>query len=86
MICPRCGAATWNYNTGAGTRMCVNGHQTDENGTDIPFTATYTQASVPVAVPPTPSPVIVKGASNRAVAVIVAIAVVLTQVVERLVS
>ena len=41
---------------------------------------------VPVAVPPTPSPVIVKGASNRAVAVIVAIAVALTQVVERLVS
>ena len=84
MICPAAGPRLGTTTPGR-ARMCVNGHQTDENGTDIPFTATYTQASVPVAVPPTPSPVIVKGASNRAVAVIVA-SLLLTQVVERLVS
>ena len=87
MICPRCGAATWNYNTVAGTRMCVNGHQTDLDGNDIPFTPTYTQATVPVAVaPPPPAPVTVKGLRARTAALMIVVAVAAAQVVERLVA
>ncbi len=51
-VCPICGTATWNYNTASGTRMCSSGHQTDKDGNEVPFTATYTPSPVPVTVEP----------------------------------
>jgi hypothetical protein len=65
MICPRCGASTWSYNAAVGSRMCVNAHQTDPSGNDIPYDVTYAKATVPVTVPVEP-PVVV-GPSKRLV-------------------
>ncbi len=51
--------------------MCVNAHQTDPSGNDIPFDVTYAKAEVPVTVPgPPPVVPVVEGPSKRLVAAV----------------
>lgn len=69
MICPICGTGTWNYNTASGTRMCVNGHQTDVQGRNLPYAVTYSRAAVPVTVAPVVEPA--SGPSRLFAAVVV---------------
>ena len=64
--------------------MCVNGHMTGADGVEVPYTPTYVQARVPVAVPP-PEPVIVQGIGAKLVAAMIVGAIARTEAAERLI-